>query len=342
MNRRTVLMALVGLVVSAGAFLSAFWNVSWRGGLHLAPRFHLPELAAALRGVHGGWLLAFAALNMGTLALRAVQLRASVRRRDGTPPRLYTCYQAVAVGMMAQNLLPARLSEAARVVALVRAEPVRASAATGAVVFGRVLDLAAVLATTCIPFVLLPARLPAAAVVPALHVVALVGSVVAALLVLLLVILRRHQAWLVERAHRVRPWLAHAIDGFVEGLSALGDRWRLIEAVLATLAIPLTLALTYGAALLAFGLDGLPAGSALVLTAVVLFAIAVPSAPSSVGVFHAAATLTLTRLGAAPAQAAALALVVHAIGVVSFVSLGAVALAQLGGRAVLRQGAASA
>jgi uncharacterized membrane protein YbhN (UPF0104 family) len=151
--------------------------------------------------------------------------------------------------------------------------------------------------------------------------------------------MQRRQAWLVERAHRVRPWLAHAVGGFVDGLSALGDRRRLGWAGLATLAIPPTLALTYGAALLAFGMGGLPVGSALVLTAVVLFAIAVPSAPSSVGVFHAAATLTLTRLGAPAAEAAALALVVHAIGVVSFVSLGAVALAQLGGRALLRQAA---
>jgi uncharacterized protein (TIRG00374 family) len=239
--------------------------------------------------------------------------------------------------MMAQNLLPARLSEAARVVALVRAEKVRPASATGAVVFGRVLDLVAVLATTCIPFVLVPERLPAAAGAPALHVFAVAGSVVAALLVLLLVLVQRRQAWLVERAGRVRPWLAHAVGGFVEGLSALRDRRRLGWAALASLAIPPTLALTYGAALLAFGLGGLPVGTALLLTAVVLFAIAVPSAPSSVGVFHAAATLTLTKLGAPAAQAAAFALVVHAIGVVSFISLGAVALAQLGGRSVLRQ-----
>jgi glycosyltransferase 2 family protein len=336
MRPRTILVAVLGLLVSAAAFVGAFWQVHFSGGFVLTPRVHLDELGAALAGVHGGWLLVFAALNVTTLGLRALQLQALVRRRDGSAPRLHGCYQAVAVAMMAQNVLPARLGEAARVVALARAEDVRPTAATGAVVFGRVLDLAAVLAITCLPFVILPGRLPVVGA-RTMHVVAVVGSLVAALLVALLVVVYRRREWLVARAERVRPWLARGVAGFVEGLSALGDRRRLLEATLATLAIPVTLAFTYGAALLAFGLGDLPAGSALVLTAVVLFAIAVPSAPSSLGVFHAAATWTLTSLGAAPGPAAAFALVVHAVGVVGFVTLGAVALAQLGGRALLRQ-----
>ena len=102
-------------------------------------------------------------------------------------------------------------------------------------------------------------------------------------------------------------------------------------------AIPIALAATYGAALYAFGLGGLPAGTTLVLVAAILFAIAIPSAPSSVGVFHAVTTWTLTALGAPPARAAAFALVTHAIGVVTFIGLGAVALSELGGRAALRE-----
>src|SRR2546430_1956179 len=114
-------------------------------------------------------------------------------------------------------------------------------------------------------------------------------------------------------------------------------RGRLAEAALSTLCIPIALAGTYGSALYAFGLEGLPAGTTLVLVAAILFAIAIPSAPSSVGVFHAVATWTLTALGAPPATAAAFALVTHAIGVVSFIGLGAVALSELGGRAALRE-----
>jgi uncharacterized protein (TIRG00374 family) len=326
----------LGVAVSALALVLAFWRIDLAHGLKLTPRARPAELASALVGVRGGWLLVFAAFNVSTLAIRAVQLRALVRRRDGSLPRLWACYQAVAVGMMAQNLLPARLSEAARVVALTHADAVGPAAATGAVVFGRVLDLLALLIITCIPFALWPRDLPVANA-QAMRAIVIAGAIVAALLVALLIVFYRRRAWLVERAHRVRPWLAHAVGGFAEGLSAIGDRRRLALAALSSLAIPLTLALTYGSALRAFSLECLPAGTTLLLVAAVLCAIAVPSAPSSLGVYHAVTTWTLTSLGAPVAAAAAFALVTHAIGVVSFVSLGGVALVQLGGRRLWRQ-----
>jgi uncharacterized membrane protein YbhN (UPF0104 family) len=234
---------------------------------------------------------------------------------------------------MAQNLLPARLSEAARVVALVRAEDVRASTVTGAVVFGRVLDLVALLLVTCVPSIALGL---AAANTRAMHVGAAVGAGVAALLVGLLVWFYRRRVAVVLWAERQREWLGQLAAGFAEGLSALGSRRRLAEAALSTVIIPLALAATYGCALYAFNLGGLPTGTTLVLVAAVLFAIAIPSAPSSVGVFHAVTTWTLTALGAPVAQAAAFALVTHAIGVVTFVGLGGVAVMELGGRQALR------
>lgn len=333
MRGRALALAAFGLVVSALGVVLAFWRVRLDGGVHLQARVHPHELLAALRGVSPPWLCAFAALNVSTLILRAFQTQALVRRRDGTAPRWYACWQAVTIGMMAQNILPARLSEAARVMAIVRADDARASTATGALVLGRILDLVALLACTCVPAIALGL---AAADTRAMHVVAVVGSIVAAILIALLVWFHRRRADAVAWGHRHRPWLGHLVDGLAEGVSALGSRRRLLEAGLSTLLIPLALAATYGAALFAFGLGGLPTGTTLVLVAAVLLAIAIPSAPSSVGVFHAAATWTLTALGAPPAQAAAFALTTHAIGVVMFIGLGGVALTKLGGRVMLR------
>jgi uncharacterized protein (TIRG00374 family) len=333
MKRRALAITVAGLVVSAVALVLAFCDVRVRGGLRLEPRVHLAALATALRGVRLGWLVGYALMNVTTLGLRALQLRALARRRDGTAPRIYVCYQAVAVAMMAQNLFPARLSEALRVVTLARADDVRTASATGAVVFGRVLDLLSLLAAISAPLLLL--RLPAAHA-RSLRLLATAGLAVAALLVLLLIVFYRRRATLTARAERLWPRLAPVVEGFAEGLSALADPRRLATATLASLVIPLALALSYGCALGAFGLDGLPAGTALVLTAAVLCAIAIPAAPSSLGVYHAAATWTLVSLGAPPASAAAFALATHAIGVVSFVALGGAALAQLGGRALLR------
>lgn len=334
MRLRTVAMGALGALVSGAGLLFAFWRVQLRGGVHVTPRVHLGELRVALGDARVGWLCAFAALNVTTLVLRAFQTQSLVRRKDGGAPRWYACWQSVTVGMMMQNILPARLSEAARVVALVRADDVRASTVTGALVLGRILDLVALLLVTCVPSIALGL---AAADTRAMHLFAAVGSAVAATLVALLVVFYRRRAAVAEWAHRQRPWLGTLVEGFAEGLSALGSRRRLAEASLSTLAIPVALAATYGAALHAFGLGGLPAGTALVLVAAVLFAIAIPSAPSSVGVFHAVTTWTLTALGAEPARAAAFALLTHAIGVVTFIGLGAIALSELGGRAALRR-----
>jgi uncharacterized membrane protein YbhN (UPF0104 family) len=268
-------------------------------------------------------------LTVSTGGRRALPRGGWVRRRPGPAPRLYGCYQAVAVGMMAQNVLPARLSEAARVLAFLRAEDVGAAEVTGAVVFGRVLDLVALLLVTCLPSIALGL---AAARRHALHVGAAVGTGVAVALVAALVVFYRRRAQVTAWAGRVRPWLGRLTQGLAAGLSALGDRRRLAAAGGSSLAIPLAVAATYGSALYAFGLGGLPTGTTLVLVAAVLFAIAIPAAPSSVGVFHAVTTWTLIALGAPPAKAAAFALTTHAIGVVTFIGLGAIALAELGGR----------
>src|SRR5438270_11602758 len=105
---RLVLFATGGVIVSGVALLLAFWRGRFAGGLSVTPRVHVGELMTALEGVRGGWLLAYAALNISTMGIRAFQLESAARRRDGKAPRWYACYQAVAVGMMAQNVLPAR------------------------------------------------------------------------------------------------------------------------------------------------------------------------------------------------------------------------------------------
>lgn len=334
---RLLAMAAIGVGVSGLGLLLAFWHVHLAGGLRVEPRVRWHDLVRALGGVRAPWLALFALGNVSTLWLRGLQLRALVRRRDGTTPRRYACYQAVAVGMMAQNVLPARLSEAARVLALLRAEDVAAAEATGAVVFGRVLDLAALLAVTCLPSIALGLAVARAR---AIRVGAAVGAGVALGLVAALAAFYRRRAQVAARAARLRPWLGRLAEGLAAGLSALGSRRRLAAAALTSLAVPLVVAATYGSALYAFGLGGLPAGTALVLVAAILFAIAIPAAPSSVGVFHAVTTWTLVGLGAPAAQAAAFALTTHAIGVVIFIALGGLALAELGGRRLLpRDGA---
>jgi uncharacterized protein (TIRG00374 family) len=317
-------LAIGGILVSAVALVLAFGEVHLQGGFRITPRVHWADLRAALLSARWGWLALFTVFNVASLVPRAFQLRALARRRDGSEPRLSAAYHACALGLFAQNILPARLGEAARVVALSRADDVSPAAGAAAVLFGRVLDLIALIVVVCVPSLLLEVGAS-----PRLRAVAIAGSVVGVVLIAGLALLYRKRDALVRRAHRIGPRVGHLVDEFTDGLSALGSRSRLLQAGVSSLAAPIVVALCYACALRAFDLGGLPTGSSLVLVATILLAIAVPSAPSSVGVYHAAVTWLLPRLGAPVAQAAAFAIVTHALGVVTFIAVGLVSMTRL-------------
>src|SRR4051794_13869468 len=152
---KRALLTVVGIAVSAVALVLAFARVELDGGLHLVARVHAADLKAALASARLGWLAAFVVLNVASVLPRAWQLRALARRRDGAAPSFAAAYHACAVAMLAQNVLPARLSEAARVVALGRADDVSPANAAAAVVLGRVLDLIGLILVVCVPSMLL-------------------------------------------------------------------------------------------------------------------------------------------------------------------------------------------
>jgi uncharacterized membrane protein YbhN (UPF0104 family) len=308
-------MSLVGILTSALGLYVAFRRVHWL------------DVRAALAAAEWPWLVVFALLNASTMLTRAVQLMALARKQNGARPALGACYRAVTVGMLAQTILPARLGEAARVVAIVKDGDVPAPHAVGAIALGRVLDLVALLLTTCVPPLVLGL---AAAAAGAVRAATKIGSIVAIALLVGLSLFYRRREPIARAADGLRPWLGRWVGGLAEGLSALGSPRRLVTLAVSTAIIPLTVAASYGAAANAFGIS-LPAGGALVMVAAVFLAIAVPSAPSAVGVYHAVAGWVLLKFGVAPATAAAFTVSTHAIGVVEFVILGGISFVQLGG-----------
>lgn len=311
-------MTLLGLVFSALGLVVAFARVR----LHpfaVEARVHWPELSRALFTARWPWLALFVALNASTMITRAFQLQTLVRDRKGNRPRFAACWRAVTVGMLAQTILPARLGEAARVVAIVKDGDVAAPEAVGAAALGRVMDLVALLAVTCGPTLALN--------LGAVRAAAGIGSLVALLLLLALVLFYRRRDDAARAADGLRPWLGILVGGLAQGLSALGSRKRLLLSTLTALAIPATVAAMYAAATHAFAIQ-LPPGGALVMVAAVFLAIAVPSAPSAVGVYHAVAGWVLMHFGAPAASAAAFTVSTHALSVVSFVILGGISLVQ--------------
>jgi uncharacterized membrane protein YbhN (UPF0104 family) len=319
-TRRALGLTLLGLVTSAAGLLSAFARVHV-SPLGLEPRVRLGELTVALAAARMGPFLVFVGLNASTLLWRAFQLQAAVRRTDGEPPRLGTAYHAVAVGHLAQNLLPARLGEGARLLALCRAEPISLSAGTAALVLGRVCDLLALLVTTCAPPLLL--RLPAARVLGGVRPLAWLSLGAVGLVVLVALL-----SWLGAGRGRLLGQLS-------TGFSAVRSWRRLLVLGLSSLAIPLVVAASYAIGLFAFGIR-LPTGGPLVLVAALFLAIAIPSAPASLGVYHAAVTFVLSALGADPPRTAAFALASHLVTTVVFIAVGAGSFVSLSARARAR------
>src|SRR4051812_12507689 len=98
MTARRVGLAIAGIVVGAGTFLLTFWRVGWSGGPTFSARVGWGEIASVMAHARIGWLVAFLAVNAGSIPFRAWQLQALARRSDGSRPRYWPCLRAVAVG----------------------------------------------------------------------------------------------------------------------------------------------------------------------------------------------------------------------------------------------------
>lgn len=323
---RRALAGLVGLLVSGLALLFTFAHVHVEGGLSIVPRYHWASLEAAFTSAHPLWLAAFALLNLSSLVPRALQIRALTSRRDGRPPGALASWHATSVAMLAQNVLPARLGDAARVVALTRADDVPAASAIAGVALERALDLSSLLLFACMPGLLIArAGTP---VGHALRLFLLIGGAAWLGIAGLFIGLRREG--LVRLGRRLRPSIGRALAGFAAGLDVLGRPGRRASAILSSLVVPLWMAAGFACSLQAFGLGGLPLGSSLLLTSAVLLAAAIPSAPSSLGVYHAAVIWLLRGLGASPAASVALAISTHAIGALLYIGVGLISFVHLG------------
>jgi len=324
---RTVILVAIGATTSAIGLLLTFARVGWHDGrLTLAARLTLGELGHALLSAEWGWLALAAGLQTLPLLGRALELRGLTRRRDGAPASLRACWHASAIGSAAQAVLPARLGEPARVVALARAGDVRLPEATTAILLGRVLDLPALVLATAVPAIVFGFER-----VGGTHLRPLVGAGLTATAATLgaLALLHRGRHHLRRLAHRIGPRAARVTEGVTESIGVLASWRRVGAASLGALSVPLAATASFAAALVAFDLEALPRGTSFLLCATTFLAIALPSAPSGIGVYHAAVTMLLTTLGAAAPAATAFAVATHLLGLVINVAAGVPSLVAL-------------
>ena len=306
---------IVGLILSVVLLWWALRDVS------------LAEVIGQLRAANL-WLLAAAALAMTvTFGIRAIRWRilllpalaeSSFRSR----------FSAVCIGFMANNLLPARLGEFARVFAFARTEPISMSATFASLVLERLFD-ALILVIFLLPAIYLPG-IPGGASPVVRHAFAIAGVlVVGGLLVLgLLVRLPDRALRVAERlSHRVLPRkAADRITGmlasFIAGLGALRHASVLLRVIGWTFVVWLWNGASFWLGLLAFDIRGPGFPGALLLQSIIGFAVSIPSSPGFFGPFEAASRVGLSIYGVDPTKIVSFAVGIHVFSFIPVTLLG--------------------
>lgn len=236
----------------------------------------------------------------------------------GGSGRARDLFTATGLGMLVNNLAPARLGDVVRLALGARLAGLGPLRATSSILIEKLLDLfsLATIGLALVPVAPLPGPLRGAALLVA------GGSVGGLLLLALLAGQRRRIVGRLASAPWTPTRLAERLAAMLDGLEGVQHPRRL--------ALPLALsylywalnAATYALVLLAFAEPPSPLMTLAVLV-VTNLGMALPSSPGYVGVFDYLCVLTLGGFGIGPAPALAFALILHAYGLVVPSLLGA-------------------
>jgi uncharacterized protein (TIRG00374 family) len=247
-------------------------------------------------------------------------------------------FRTTVIGFGALGLLPVRAGDVIRPYLLARREGLSATATFATVIMERVLDLVTILVLMAayvwgfagegtIPEQFLGAIKSSSAVLGA-------GGVGVLVMMWVLATHPERVGTLAGVAGRVLPGrLSQRVEGmartFSTGFAAIRDARALAMAVLWSFPIWIAIAAQAWAVTIAFGI-AMPFVGALLLQALLVIGVAVPT-PGGVGSFHEAYRIGVTTFfGASNAQAIAAAIVTHAIAYVPVVIVGVVFMAQDG------------
>lgn len=278
----------------------------------------------ALRTSDYWWLIAaLIAFGLGDLT-RGMRWRSLFARGRRPPAR--TATNAMMVGYLYNNIMPARAGEAARVLVLTQRSSSSPVEIVGTVVLERLYDVFAIL----LIFFAAEPWLPhvswfGAAAVAAIALALVLASAAVVLAVfeerpvrLLLRPLRRFSLFSGERLERTIEELVHGLSGLRHPLLAL-------EAFVWTIVSWMFTALCSYFVTVAFHLH-LSFASGVLLAVAVGAGMILPSPPAAVGVFEGAALIALQAFGVPHSTALPFAVVLHLVNFVPFVLVGALLL----------------
>ena len=310
--------ALVGIILSAGLLWLTLRDVA---------------LADVLLRLRGSDLLLWALCTITATAIFPLRARRWQAILAPLGPRvpLRPLWEATAIGMMVNNVVPARAGEFARALSLTQRHPELGLGATlGSLVVDRLFDGTMVL--TLLLLATLDPAFPADATVfgwrageIGLAAAAVLAVVLGGLLLLLLA--PDLLTGLVDRTvGRIAPAVAMRIrtllGSFAAGIAVLRSPALVGEVAWWTLLHWLTNALAFWLGFRALGLDA-PFSAALFLQGVIAIGVSIPQAPGFFGVFEATGKAGLALYAIAAEPAVTWALGFHLLSFVPITAMGA-------------------
>jgi uncharacterized protein (TIRG00374 family) len=311
----------LGVVISVGLLLWALRGVSVGEVLH-----HIREADAAQ-------LLAAVALATLTFPLRLVRWRLLLQDERGRPYPSSSLWHAIALGFMANNLLPLRAGELVRSYAAARLTRARFSTVLSSVAVERIFDALTIVAL--LTFALLSPDLPANVTIAGQSVAHLArAGAVAGLVGLLLAIGVVAAPLAAERLIRrllpspkLASRLVDLIEGIRQGLVVLRTPRRLAGVVFWSLILWLLNALALYVGYTAFDIHVSYMG-ALLLQGLLVLGISIPSTPGFFGPFEAVFVAVLALYGVSKDLAFSYAIAFHLTSFLPITLLGLWSLAR--------------
>lgn len=308
---------LLGVAISA-----ALLYFSLRG-------IHFSEVLEHVRSARLGPMLLAVSLATLTFVLRLFRWQLLLHGDDGRRLGAGPLWHAIAMGFMANNVLPLRAGEVVRIFAASILTNTRFASVLASIAVERLFDAITVVALLAIG--LFTAHLPHTAL--SMKVTRIVGiggaAALSGLLIAALVVAFPLAAERIVRKIVPAEKLAHRIITFIEGirhgLSALGSPVRAAGAALWSVALWTLSACSFYVMFAAFGIE-VDFSGALLMQGLIMFGIALPSTPGYVGAFELPIIAVLSLYEVDRNLAAAYALTYHVTTFLPITLLGALSV----------------
>lgn len=294
---------------------------------------HFDEVVRHLRNARLAPLAAAVVLATLTYVIRLIRWRLLLRDTDGSALPALPLWHAVAIGFMANNLLPFRAGEVVRIIAASRLAGARFSAVLSSIAVERIFDGLAVVALLSLS--LIASDLPpdvAVGGVSVRHAAQVAGAMgaaglVAGLLVVAFPAAAERAIRSVLPAGRMTERIIALIDGLRHGLTVLRSPALLAGTVIWSLVLWLMNALALYVAFKAFDIQVGFLG-ALLMQGVLIFGITVQLTPGFLGQFEAAIVAALALFRVPNDVASSYAIAYHILTFLPIILLGAWSLAR--------------